>query len=441
MSALFVTSLLLLALCPAFLRTRYGRGWTARPFSLLVLMALAYHGVGEVLIRATDSGRYSVWRQVPQEYIDQGMFVAAASLLAMTVAYCITAAPLAEDLPLDLDRLRRVFDWRLTGLLALPLLAATVRGAGFASASAERSASIGFSTQFLTPLVVLTSFGLLLRRPQWFGPIVAVQCLALAVAGQRLEVVVAAAMLWLLAHRVNLAPTRRQLVAVTAVVFLLGFAITSVRSSQGRAVFNDNTGPTARVSALAGGITHPSYESSFGAGPVGDIALRVDCNAWAGQVMRALDEGHPPIGWTPLLNATLTPIPSALWPEKLTTLTLNQRSTKGETASELGLPRQDVLPGHLTLFLGDLGPWMLIMFNALAGLVLGVADRWALRRVDVLPLLGVMLLGQGALFYERGLPSYLIAGRSLVALGLVLAAWAFLRQRRNARRRVPIRVR
>lgn len=422
MTATFVVALALLLASPWAMRLRYGRDWLLRPYGLLVAAAVVYHGISETVIRATGAADYAPWRAASQA-VDHGMLVAAAGLLAMTLGYVALCPPASVSTAGDLSQLRAAFDWRITGAAAVPLFLATVAGRGYASGNAlegEGVGELGLAVQFFLPLVVLTAFGLLLRWPRAWLWVILGQSVVLAAAGQRLELFVAAVALVVLGARVGIRPSGRQLVTAALVAGLLALAISSIRADAGRGVFQSESGADERLAALWEGLAAPEVESVHGGSALEEAALRLDSNAWAGAVMAGMDEVGA-VGPRPVVGAVLTSVPSALYPDKLTDLSLLDRSPELAQITGLRLVVMDYLPGHVTTFLGALGPWLMLLFNLGVGGVLGLLDRACTASSTPWRLVGTLLLVEAAMFFERGIDFYLVAGRAFLVLAA--AAW------------------
>lgn len=411
------------------LRLRLGRQWLLRPFSLLMLAATLYHGVSELVIRAFGGSDLAIQRP-GNEFTDIGALVAASTMLVMTLAYLAVHPPRRVETNVDRDQLARIFDWRLTGLLTIPLFIATVQGHGYITGNPLNGEGIGItglSMQFFLPMVVVTAFGILLRHPRWWPQVVGGQCVAVALAGQRLEVFIAAVLLAVLAARVGIRPTRRQVLVTGAVAGLLAVGVGSVRATQGRTEFYSDTGSVARLQAIAAGVANPTYQGIQSSNMLTDAALRLDSNAWAGQVSQSLAQGKKPIGYEPLYTSALGLIPSVLYPSKLVALTVYQISPELWISSSLDMPLVDYLPGDVTTFYGALSVSEQLIFGLLVGLVLGLVELRSLRDVRPGAVVLYLILVESALFFERGLPFYLYSGRTFLVMAGVLWLWAKLR--------------
>lgn len=448
MTVTLCLALLILGVSALLMRLRYGEQWVLRPFSMLVLAALLYHGASEVAMRFSGTAVLGAGRPV-ERWADEGALVAAITLLVMTIGYLV-AHP-ARHIPTDADHseLARIFDWRLTGVLVLPLVVATVQGQGYITGNplnGEGLGVTGFSMQFLIPVVVLTSFGLILKYPRWWLGVMLGQATVIALAGQRLEIVITAIMLAILAARVGIRPDRKQVVLAAVIVCIALIGVTSVRSVIGRDIFYGSSGAVLRLMALAQGVASPTYEGVATQNPVLDAAVRLDSNAWTGQVAQALDRGRPPVGIDPIFSSVVAMVPTVLFPAKLVSMSVYQRSPEMWITDALGMPVVDYLPAHVTYFYGALNLWQLLVFGFFVGLALGRLEYLAMRSVRPVAILGYVILLESALFFERGLPFYIYTARSFAVLAVVIWLWAKLgpagvaerksRSREAARRRL-----
>jgi hypothetical protein len=445
----FLIGLALLASGPIILRRRYGRQWLLRPVSLLALAAVVYQGLSEAVIRLSGANALVGYRP-DSDSIDNGMVVAGLALLTLTVGYVMTHKPVHVDTDVDRADLGRVLDWRILALLTAPLLIATTSGQGYASGEVQNTQGAidagGLGYQFFIPMVVLTAFAYLLRHPTRLVLVIGAQTVVLAVAGQRLEILIAAIALAILGLRVGLRPERRQVVTTIALAMLAVIAIGSVRATVGRVIFQSDSGFEARVVALRDGLLNPTLTSADGGNIASEAALRLDSATWTGAVDYALNNSRP-LGLRPLQGAVLTSVPSVLYPDKVVDLSELDRSPEAAQIAGLRLQSLDYLPGHLTSFYGALGFWGLMGFSLLVGLALGLVERLALRRAGPISIVALTLLLMSALFYERGIDSYLLFGRSFVVFAVVLGVARFFlgkleqdARRSSGRRSTPRRL-
>lgn len=428
MSALFLGSLVVIGLSPAIMRIRYGRQWMVRPYGTFVIMAVIYHGLAEILIRWTHAQVLVTYR-VDQSYVDDGMFVAALSLLAMTIGYVIVAPPYPIARTSDVDDLKRAFDWRIFAVLAAPLFVATLHGKGYAIANGvvlkgQGINQQGLASQFFVPMIALTTFSFILRHPRRWIPAIFIQSVIMAAAGQRLEIVVAALTVSALAGRLEIKPSKKQ-VSVIAAIGLLGLlAISATRAQEGRGVFQSNSGFGARASALIYGLTHPTVQKVHGGTPLAELGLRLDSNSYSGGIMKAFESDRlEPLGWEGPQSSVITMLPSFMDPSKVADLQRLDYTPKNQARDQLGLAQVDYPEGAVNTYLGNFGPAMNIAFDLFIGVVLALLDIVVCRRVTTWRLVGYLLVLQSALFFERGIDQYLVTLRSFLVFAAGL--WLF----------------
>lgn len=426
MTALFLISLVIIALSPVVMRVRYGKQWMVRPYGTFVIMAVIYHGFSEILIRWTNAAPLAVYR-VAQTYVDNGMFVASLSLLAMTVGYCIVSTPFPIARTAEVDDLKRAFDWRIFAVLTAPLFLATVHGKGYASGAALTGQGVnqeGLAIQFFVPMIALTTFSFILRNPKRWIPAIFVQSVLMAAAGQRLEILVAAITVTALAGRLQMKPSKKQVTVIAAIGLLGLLAISASRAQEGRGVFQTNTGFGARVTALIDGLAHPTVQSVHGGSPLAELGLRLDSNSFSGGIMKAFEvDDHAPLGWEGPKSSVITMLPSFLDPTKVQDLQAIYYTPKNQARVQLGVYAVDYLEGAVDTYLGNFGPALNIAFDLFVGVALGLLDVVVCRRVTTWRLVGYLLVLQSALFFERGIDQYLVTLRAFIVFAAAL--WLF----------------
>jgi len=431
MLALFAQLVAVLAL-----RHRLGKTWLRRPVVLLVLASVVYNGLSQVLLSIPSIGQWNIYRRgVPQSFADRASLIMSAGMLAFTACYLLTRPEQARAVPgeHDVRVAARVLDWRLLGLACAPLAVLTYEGRGYnngtLAAGAGASGATDLASAFFVILVLLASFSFVLSREgRRLVPVLAVQSLLLAAAGERTPVISCAIALVLLLAYAGYRPSRRQLRAAAGLTVLVILSISGVRAEQGRMIFSGNTGLGARLSALGSGLSGLGATSSGDSpGLLAQTAVRLDGTDFAGAILQAESFGQPRLSAAAVPESALIAVPSALWPSKLDHA-LNPVQAEMQA---FGLRQVNFLPGLAGLYAGFLAwPW-LIVFLAFLGAVGGRAERWLLWSWT--PARTVMLAGAliAALSYERGLPGLLVAFRPAVAIALaVIVAMA-------ARRPVP----
>jgi hypothetical protein len=447
-----VSVTLCIALClqaasVALMRHRLGRLWLRRPVTLLVLTAVTYNGLAEIVlavpsIRAWDDNRTGI----SQASIDHAALITSVGLLALVICYLATRPERCDDGPgPDAAAVAaRFLDWRIFAACCLPLAVLAYLGRGYNSdlTSVNSSTSGGLSAEFLVVLVSLAAFSFLLRHGmRWFLPVLIVQSALLAAAGERNPLLVDAIILLLLLAHVGLRPTGRQVGATMALTALAIMALTSYRSEEGRALFMQSSGPTARIEAIGSGLTallHPGTGGNGQAGLVAQAAARLDGNSFAGGVQMGLQSGDHLLGAAAVGESMLVVVPSALWSAKLShgaglnpTGTEVRRFGLQQVADAAIAP----LPTFLGLYLGFLGAGGLIAFLAVLGAAFGWAERWLMRRFTVPRLVALGAAFQASFAYEAGFPTMLVTLRT--AAVLAGAVWAVQKARTAYSRRSP----
>jgi hypothetical protein len=436
-SATLWLALILQATAVALMRHRLGRTWLRRPVTLLVLTAVTYSGVTEVLLAFPSVRVWDLNRQGEnQAYIDSAALIMSAGLLALVCCYLATRPERCQWEPdgSQAAAAARVLDWRLFAAACLPLAVLTYHGRGINSSTAAGTTSVSLASEFLVVLVLLASFSFLLRHGmRWFVPVLIVQSLFLATAGERNPLLTDAIILLILLAQVGMRPSRRQVAATLALIAIGILAITGYRAQSGRSLFAQDTGARARIEAIGDGL-YSIFRSSnaVGTGPglIAQAAARFDGNAFAGDVLQGLRTGHQPLGAAGVAESALVVVPSALWPAKLSHSTgLNPTGT---VIRDFGL--QPVtgtaiapLPTFLGLYLAFLGPYWLVVFLAGLGFAFGWAERWLLRRFTVPRLVALGAALQAAFAYEAGLPTMLVALRTALVLALAVKLLQALR--------------
>lgn len=434
MTVTLVLALLLQLIAVLLLRVRLGKTWLQRPVTLLVLASVVYDGLSPTLMAFPSIGRWDIYRQgVHQSWINEATLIMSAGMLAFTLCYFLThpERATAAPAPEDIRAAARVLDWRLLALACAPLAVLTYEGRGYNNGSKPIGAGAPLSSDlastFLVTLVVLAAFSLILRRGAgWFLPVLAVQSLLLAAAGERTPVVVdAIALIVLLAHA-GRRPARRQLGAAVGLTVLAVLAITGVRAEQGRAIYYRDSGLTARAVALGSGIAAAGTTSQGGPGLAAQAAVRLDGTDFAGAILQAEHLGQPRLSAGYVPESLLLAVPSAAWPSKLAHGdALNPPLLE---ADAFGLQQVNFLPGLAGLYAGFLTPAWLVIFLAVLGALAGRGERLLLRSRS--PAALVMLAGAAiaALDYEEGLPGMLVNLRAAAVGAAVIMLAGFARR-------------
>ena len=367
---------------------------------------------------------------VCQQYIDEAALFISLGLFTMTLAYLSTrperdavAIITKDDVKIAADTL----DWRAFALACAPLAILTYEGRGYNNSLAPGTAgsSTNVASAFLVVLISLAAFGFLLKHGmRWFVCVLFAQSILLAAAGERLPLVIGGVELLVLLGQAGLRPTRRQVSVTLMLVVLSVLGITGYRATSGRQLYYQNSGVGARVAAVGSGLytlTHASNSTDSGPGLIAQAATRFDGNAFAGGIIQAIHFGDPTIGSLQVGETTLLAIPHAMWPSKLSHSAV--QSPALDEINSFHLQSINFLPTMPGLYIGFVGPYLLLPLLAIIGLLFGFWERLLFRRSSPIRLVVLAAAVQAALVYEKGLPGMLVALR--IAVVLAASVWLF----------------
>jgi hypothetical protein len=439
MSVTQAAALLVQALDLALLRHRLGRRWLRHPVSIVVLVSAAYQGISPILMAIPSIGAWDTYRSgIQQGFIDSATLIMSVSMLAFTVAYLLICpertAP--QTNPDDVRVMVKALDWRWLACCCVPLAILTYEGRGYNGSGPAigggASLSAELASEFLIILIVLTALSFLLSKgTRLFLPILIIQSLLLAAAGERSPVVMdAIALVLLLVHAGYRLPPR-QVMAAAALTLVAVLAITGERAHEGRALYHEDSGLGARVAVLDRSLTATGSDSS-GPGLVPQAAVRLDGIDFAGGILQSVSLGQPRLSASYVPESLLLVVPSALWPAKL-----DHGNGLNPTYLEIksfGLQNVNFLPTLPGLYVGILTtPW-LIAFLAFLGLLAGCGERLLFRHCTPARLVLVAGAITAALSYEEGLPDMLITLRSAATVAIVVKLIEVVRVRRAGAR-------
>lgn len=420
----------------AILFSRLRRGWVRHLGAIFIILAVTYHGLGELLYRLYPE--YNTYRLNLTEDQQADFFVPISiAILVLTVVYVAALSEPGQTFQLDTHDLRAYFDWRVMTLISTPLVVWTLAGRGLSGAQADvasgQTLSGGLTGQFFLPVLTLTAVAYVLRfGPRTLLPAMLVEVAVLASVGQRGEVVVAIVLLVYAASRIGTPLPKRGLAAVGFVAVVFFLVLTASRATLGREPFADGAGFTGRVDALVVGtqnITTPQTADALEE----TAGYRLDGNAFAGLELARINEDRESLGFAPLVNSVTLAVPSAFNPAKLDSA-LEVRSEKYLAQVQLGLPYRDSLVTQLGGTVGWFGVPGLLVAALLIGLLLGRLDTGLLAG----PTPKRLLIGVGALdafaHYSRAIDTWAVTARGVLVLLFVLWMTQVLRRSAAARR-------
>jgi hypothetical protein len=435
-NAILLTALFLQVVAIVLLRHRLGHYWLRHPVTLISLVSAIYQGLSPILLTFQSIGAQDPYRNgVQQRFINSATLLMSAGMLAFAIAYLMTRPDRTDvtEGSADIRAAVKALDWRWLAGACVPLAVLTYDGRGYNDAVplAGSATSVGgdLAATFFIVLVVIATFSFLLKYGIcWFIPVLILQSLVLAAAGEQAPVIADAIGLILMLSFAGSRPSARQLSGALALTLIAILAITGLRVEQGRSVFYRDSGLSARVSALGSGLNKftSTYDaSSTGSTIVAQDAVRVDGVDFAGGILQSLSSGQPRLSAAYVAESLLVVVPSTVWSSKFDHGdALNPALLE---INDFGLQRINFLPTLPGLYIGFFSaPW-LIGFLAFIGLLCGWGERWLFRRCTParIVLLGGAVLA--ALSYEKGLPGMLVALRAAAVIALIVKLIGLLR--------------
>ena len=443
MTATFLAALLVQFVMIALMRHRLGRRWLCRPVTVFAATSVVYLGIAPALLAVPSIGATDTYRRgIDRGYIDAADLIMSAAMLALTLAYLLTRPERAvtRDAGPGTTIAARVLDWRLLALACVPLTLFTAAGRGYndgLGAGRGTALATNLVVTFFIIVVVVTAAGFLLRHGgRWFLPVLIVQTVILAIAGERTPVLMDAITLIVMLAFAGVRIPAHHLACAGLLTVVVILSISGIRAQTGRGMYYTNSGVTARVGALATGLSAAGGSSGAADSPglIAQFAVRMSAVDYGGAILQAVSEGQPRLSPVYVPESMLLVVPSLFWPAKL---------GQGEALApaqlqidDFGLQDINFIPGAPGLYLGVLPPaWLVILF-ALLGAVFGWFERWLLRVRT--PARMVLLAGavEAACHFEGGLPTMLVQMRSAGVLALAVCAVTALRTSRP-RLRLP----
>ncbi|TDC00426.1 hypothetical protein E1091_04910 [Micromonospora fluostatini] len=283
--------------------------WTRRPGALILLVAVLFHGVTEVM-QWLWPGRNFFRAYLDQATVDVWVLLVSVAVAAYGAVYGALvmwsrrSRPTVSGSPdAGLTRLR--LRWLL--VLMMPLLVATWQGRGAIQPLAPARAHevipertglvVALAGEFLVPLLALTGAVVLVRYGiRWLLPVLLVESLALVVAGTRAMIVFAGVLTLVGAALHGVRPSRRQTAMIVVVIAAATALISSTRAAAGREVFDAGAGSSGRLAALVDGATQMHTRHGQEA-MLDDLVYRFDGNTFGAIIYDELRGYTPPWGW------------------------------------------------------------------------------------------------------------------------------------------------
>ncbi|MCG5445339.1 hypothetical protein NIE79_003788 [Micromonospora sp. NIE79] len=419
--------------------------WMRRPGALMLLVAVLFHGVTEVM-QSLWPGRNFYRTYVGQGIIDDWVLLVSVAMAVYAGTYALVVRqprvrPTSHAKPESgLAELR--LPWLL--LLAAPLLVATWQGKGAVQPLAPVNAGadiperggvlVDLAGEFLVPVLAILGAVVLLRwGTRWLLPVLVAQSALLAMAGTRAMIVFAAVLTLVGAALHGVRPSRKQLAMLVVMVAAFTALISSTRAVAGREAFDAGQGGGDRLEALIDGAgtlhTAKSREAILD-----DVVYRFDGNVFGAQVYDSLRGSGQPVGLTTVGNNLAMLVPSILAPNKVGGRSLEQRSEEAYIDEAHGLSQHvDWLPTILGTGVAYYGPVGLILVALLLGLGVGFTERFVLGSRSTARVVLTIGLGQCALLYGSGPQTVITTLRMVVAIAVLMFLVAWLTRRRAAK--------
>lgn len=425
-----------------FLRLTLRRALWLHVGTYFVIAALIYHVLSEILIRGLLLTGGPDRRGLATDDIDAWLFWAGPAIGVATFAYVAFLGPRRADrqrpTTIEAQRARDALNPIILLGLTIPAYLQTIFGRALSSGltdadyGASNYLAAGLVAQFLLPLVVLSSFSIVMRWGRRLLPHVAVaQSAALALIGQRNTAIVGLVVLGYLVARQGIVVRRRSVLALAAVLVIVSFTLSATRELSGREVYAAGQRPTSRLSATASGLRrvvtgHIPTDISH------TYVARMDGNNFAALAAKRVREGYPWVRGRTVRNDVVLAVPSLILPTK--TLTdPTERSEEAYIERHFAMGTINRLPTALGTISTYRGAVWLLAGAAAFGAFFGLTGRWLARHTPGRLVLGVALL-TAVCSYEGSPAVYLLDIRGgLVIVGLMAltkrATRAFVRRR------------
>ncbi len=438
MSTTLLAALLAQAVSLALLRHRIGRRWLLRPVVLFMLASTVDLGIAPALLAIPSvSAQDSFAIGVNRSFTDQADLIMSVVMLGFTIAYLLTHPERVEgpSRPVNLTALTRVLDWRVLAAACVPMVIVTAAGEGYndgRATGAGTSLETNLVSTFFIVMIATAAVAFVLRHgTRWLLPVLIVQSLMLALAGERTPILMDGLALIVVLTFIGIRLPRRQLLAAALLALMALHAINGVRVQQGRDIFYTNSGLGSRISALGSGLFGGSSGNDAAMpGLVAQFATREAGVDFAGSILQSMSEGQPRLSASYVPESLLLAVPSFLWKSKLA---LGPGINPAQLQiDDFGLQQINYIPSMVGTYVGMLPfPWLFLLFFFL-GLVFGRFESWLLR--ECTPARVILLAGAiaSALLYEAGLPTMVVQMRAAAALALLATCAELLLYGRRA---------
>jgi hypothetical protein len=404
----------------------FGKATFRRVAPYLVICAITYHGITELVQLLT--GVPSAHRQITStQSIDQWTVLLGATLLIFSIFYVVlsrgnprSSNDKEKDHAAAVQRILRVFDWRVLAIACLPLLAFAGHSEVQASSISDPSGMVGLARQFLALCLSLTLISFIAPNPSR-RLIAIVPALGLVtVIGTRLGVIVFAGTVFFGLAMIHRSPPKRRILAVGLISLVLALSIGAARGHVGRQQFMNAPLAERAQMIVVSTISVMNGETSTFADQQESLGQRLDGNSFPAAIMDNL-KNRGPVGIETVKNDIALAVPSALNPSKLST-DVTSRSEKEYIRQWYGMTfRGDFLPTQFGTMLAYAGWGGLLGIGAFLGAVFAAIDQRLLRLLTPGTfLLALSLLGC-VLDYEGSMDAYTVGLRGALMVFLFIS--------------------
>lgn len=396
---------------------------------LFVWVSVIYHGLTE-LTQLAFPGMNFFRRLVSQDNIDGWVLIVGLAILLFAVAYCYRVRPYykQENVKKPVPELSLV-NWRWGMLIVILLYLMNVGVLGhFEVLGYWGGGLITYILPFFTILVYLKLFYKM--DGKYFIPIFFFIVALGVLSGQRSAIVFDLVVLLCVLVRYDVPIRWKALILPATIAILLVVSISCMRYVVGRTAFGNQTAQE-RIKSLSAGVK-TIFQYGLPRQILQDYVYRFDGNSFGGLVLAGYGKGIEPAGWTPILNNFQLAVPHFMNPIKLDIglLNLNEEDylidhfkISGFRIDRFGKSISsliDYIPGIWGVLFGAFGTAGVLLIAVLMGWGFAVADNWIMRSKTFLAVLIGIGLTYATVWMEQGFRVYVLTGRAVLALFLVL---------------------
>jgi hypothetical protein len=398
---------------------------------LFICVSVLYHGLSELLqIAFPGMNYYRARTMVSQGLIDNCVFIISVAIFIFALSYCYFVRPNRKKNIIALPNKWAAFvnwRWGIGIVIFFNLLLSGI----------FKKVDVGYWGGFITSLLPGFTFLVLLKfisekKSKYVVPLLILQIILGSLQGSRSAVIFNIVMLFIVFSGYGIRIRWRSLFLPGIIALILMVTISGMRSVVGRKTFAAQTN-AQRIESLKAGAK-ALVENGFTPEVTEDFVYRFDGNAFSALIEKGYEVGIEPAGWAPVLNNFYLAIPRFLNPNKMKAglLTLNEKfyltnhfkmpdfkiiNPGSPSAEVIGADYIPTLWGGLFGAFGIIGVW----FSAVVlGWGFAKVDNKLVRSRSLLAIIVWIGLIQASLTYEQGVRIFVLTGREVVTLFLLL---------------------